>query len=162
MNNINSKHSVTNICSQDKSYGENKILYLLMIHFSALSMSISRTISITWKHDLWMLTWKMEGNSHGMIATWLAIALTDWGQSQKSQFTIILTLPETSTQVPPDYKPQALQVIKLDWFICSKLHHCHYSESLVTKKVLKHPIISKCKISSVCGLLQDTAGIRIV
>jgi hypothetical protein len=34
-NNINSKDSVTSICSQYEISGENNILYLRMIHFSA-------------------------------------------------------------------------------------------------------------------------------
>jgi len=53
-----------------------------------------------------MMDWKVERNSHGKIATWLATASRDWGQPQKSQFRILFALAETSTQVPPEYKPQ--------------------------------------------------------
>jgi len=70
-NNINFKDSVKSICLQYRSSGENNILYLLMIHFSALSTSISGIIGTTWKNDWWMMNWKVEGNSCGTTATWL-------------------------------------------------------------------------------------------
>jgi len=76
-NSINSKDSVTSICSQYKRSGENNILYLLMIHFLALSVSIHGIIGTTRKNDLWMMNWKVEGKSWHKSYMTLATASRD-------------------------------------------------------------------------------------
>ena len=150
-NSINSKDSVTSICSQYKRSGENNILYLLMIHFLALSVSIHGIIGTTRKNDLWMMNWKVEGKSWHKSYMTLATASRDWGQSQKLQFRILLALTNfypgmsrvQATNIRDD-QTWLVYIHQQQW----KHHQCHYSKSFVTRKVLKHSIIPKHKNSS--------------
>ena len=142
---------------------EKIIHFIYLIHFSALSTSISRIIG-TWKNYLWMMNWKVEGNSRGTTATRLATASRDWGQSQKLQFRILLALTNFYLGTS---RVQATNITDdQTWLIYMHQRQrkhcwCHYSKSFVTKKVLKHSTTSKHKNSSVCGFLHDAPCIRI-
>jgi hypothetical protein len=57
-NNINSKDSVTSICSQYKISGENNILYLLMIHFSAQRQYLGLLVHEKMICEWWTGKWK--------------------------------------------------------------------------------------------------------
>jgi len=162
VDNINSEDSVTSICSQYKRSGENNILYLLMIHFSALSMSISRIIGTIRKND------ELEsGRKQSWHNSYMTLATTsrDWGHSQKLKFRILLAMANF-------YKGMSrVQTTNITddqiWLLCMhqqqhKHHWCHYSKSFVIRKVVKHSIIPKYKNSSVCDLLRDAPCIRII